>query len=164
MALRPIAGAPADAPIPDFPTGDPAPLDVRDSRLTHRPVEVPSAPPPARRSGPIELRGDGDSTITFRCYPEVPAINRASMTVSIAGEIILDLATDKAKAFLLALRDGDPPIVAADSRTGSRVEFANAADGPGFTVSGPRTARRFNAGGDFDVKAMAADLLAELGP
>ena len=79
----------------------------------------------------------------------------------------LDLATDEAKAFLLALRDGNSPIVIADSRTAFQVEFVIAEDGPTFTVSRPgqeRTSRRFNAGWSCDVKAMAAQLLADLGP
>ena len=99
------------------------------------------------------------------------------MTISITGEPTgdgstrmmphLDLATDEAKAFLLALRDGDSPIVIADSRTAFQVEFAIAEDGPTFTVSKPgqeHTLRRFNAGWSYDVKAMAAHLLADLGP
>ena len=99
------------------------------------------------------------------------------MTISITGEPTgdgsprtmphLDLATDEAKAFLLALRDGDSPIVIADSRTAFQVEFAIAEDGPTFTVSKPgqeATVRRFNAGWSYDVKAMAAHLLADLGP
>jgi hypothetical protein len=59
--------------------------------------------------------------------PEIPAINRSSMTISITGEPTgdyhpqmmphLDLATDEAKAFLLALHDGCSPIVIADSRS-----------------------------------------------
>jgi len=79
----------------------------------------------------------------------------------------LDLATDEAKAFLQALRDGDPPIVIADGRTAFQIEFAVAEDGPTFTVTRPgreRIARRFNAGWSYDVKAMAAQLLADLGP
>ncbi len=98
------------------------------------------------------------------------------MTISITGESTadaspqephLDLATDEAKAFLLALRDGDSPIVIADSRTAFQLEFAIAEDGPTFTVSKPgqsHTARRFNAGRSYDAKAMAAHLLADLGP
>ena len=99
------------------------------------------------------------------------------MTISITGEPTgddsprtmpdLDLATDEAKAFLLALRDGNSPIVIADSRTAFQVEFVIAEDGPTFTVSKPgqeRTVRRFNAGWSYDVKAMAAHLLADLGP
>jgi hypothetical protein len=99
------------------------------------------------------------------------------MTISITGEPIrdyssrmmprLDLATDKAKAFLLALRDGESPIVVTDSESGIRVEFAIAEDGPTFTVSKPdqeRTVRRFNAGPSYDVKTMAEHLLADLGP
>jgi hypothetical protein len=99
------------------------------------------------------------------------------MTISIAGEPTgaycpqmiphLELPTDKAKAFLLALRDGDSPIVIADSRNAFQVEFAIAEDGPTFTVSKPgqeRTSRRFNAGWSYDVKTMAAHLLADLGP
>jgi hypothetical protein len=99
------------------------------------------------------------------------------MTISITGEPTgdyspqtmphLDLATDEAKAFLLALRDGDSPIVIADSRTTFQVEFTIAEDGPTFTVSKPgqeHTSRRFNAGWSYDVKAMAAHLLADLGP
>jgi hypothetical protein len=98
------------------------------------------------------------------------------MTISITGEPTgdhspqmphLDLATDQAKAFLLALRDGDLPTVIADSRTPFQVEFAIAEDGPTFTVSKPGrdpTARRFNVGWSYDVKAMAAHLLADLGP
>jgi hypothetical protein len=99
------------------------------------------------------------------------------MTISITGEPAgdyspqmmphLDLATDEAKEFLLALRDGDSPIVIADSRTAVELEFALAEDGPTFTVSKPgqeHTARRFNDGWSYDVKAMAAHLLADLGP
>jgi hypothetical protein len=99
------------------------------------------------------------------------------MTISITGEPAgdyspqtmphLDLAPDKAKAFLLALRDGGSPIVIADSRSAFRLEFAITEDGPVFTVSKPgqeRTFRKFNAGPSFDVKAMAAHLLADLGP
>ncbi len=187
MTLKPIPGAPSDAPIPEFPTGEPGPLVEPASRLTRRPVEpLPtSLPPPdpspalspARRPGPVEIRGDDDSTLTFRCIPEVPAINRASMTISITGKPTgdhavqmmpnLDLATDEAKAFLLALRDGVAPIVIADSRTAFQVEFAIAEDGPAFTVSKSgqeRAVRRFNAGRNYDVKAMAAHLLADLGP
>jgi hypothetical protein len=98
------------------------------------------------------------------------------MTISITGESTadaspqkphLDLATDEAKAFLLALRDGDSPIVITDSRTAFQLEFAIAKDGPTFTLSKPgqaHTARRFNAGQNYDVKAMASHLLADLGP
>src|ERR1700704_5628931 len=136
MTLKPIPGAPIDAPIPDFPIGEPGPLVVPSSRVTHRPVEpLPfSLPPPAptptlspaRRPGPIEIRGSGNSALTFRCIAEVPAINRSSMTISITGEPTgddsirtmpyLDVATDEAKAFLLALRDGDSPIAITDGR------------------------------------------------
>ena len=187
MTLKPIPGAPIDAPIPDFPTSEPGPLVLPPSRFTRRPVEpLPvSLPPtalaralsPARRPGPIEIRGRGDGTLTFRCIPEVPAINRSSMTISITGEPTeddspqmrprLDLTTDEAKAFLLALHNGDSPIVITDSRSAFQLEFAIAEDGPTFTVSRPgqeRTARRFNAGRSYDVKAMAAQLLVNLGP
>jgi hypothetical protein len=187
MTPKPIPGAPIGAPIPDFPTGEPGPLVIPASRFTRRPREsapfsCPSpapllSPSPARRPGPVELRGGGDSTLTFRCIPEVPAINRSSMIISITGEPTgdastpmmtrLDLATDEAKAFLLALRDGDSPIIIADSQSGFQVEFAIAEDGPTFTVSKPgqqRTSLRFNAGWSYEVKAMAADLLADLGP
>lgn len=99
------------------------------------------------------------------------------MTISIDGEPTgdysprimphLDLTTDKAKAFLLALRDGSSSIAIADSRTGFHVEFVITGDGPTFTVSKPdqeRTVRQFTAGWGYDVKTMAEDLLAELGP
>jgi hypothetical protein len=99
------------------------------------------------------------------------------MTISITGEPTgdysaqmmphLDLATDEAKAFLLALRDGDSPIVIADSRSGFQVEFAITEDGPTFTVTKPgqeRASRRFYAGWSYDVKVTAAQLLADLGP
>jgi hypothetical protein len=100
------------------------------------------------------------------------------MTISITGEQIgdhspqtmmprLDLAIDEAKAFLLALRNDDSPIVIADSQTAFQIEFVIAEDGPTFTVSKPgqdHTAWRFNAGWSYDVKAMAALLLADLGP
>ena len=99
------------------------------------------------------------------------------MTISVTGEPAaeeptqvmphLDLATDEAKAFLLALRDGDSPIVIVDSRNAFQVEFAVTEDGPTFTVCKPgqrASVRRFNAGWSYDVKAMAAHLLAELGP
>jgi hypothetical protein len=183
MTLKPIPGAPIGAPIPDFPTGEPGPLVVPPSRFTRRPVAPlpPSLPPPSlsppRRPGPVEIRGDGDSILTFRVIPEIPAINRSSMTISIKSEPIgdhthqmmphIDLATDEAKAFLLALRAGDSPIVIADNRTAFQVEFAIAEDGPTFTVcklGQERTLRRFNAGWSYDVKAMAAHLLADLGP
>jgi hypothetical protein len=184
MTLKPIPGAPVGAPIPDFPTGEPGPLAVPASRFTRRPVwPLPPLPPPSpslsptRRPGPVEIRGSGDSTLTFRSIPEIPAINRSSMTISITGEPTgdyspqtmphLDLATDEAKAFLLALRDGGSPVVIADSRSAFQVEFAITEDGPTFTVSKPgqeRALRRFNAGWGYDVKAMAAHLLADLGP
>jgi hypothetical protein len=121
----------------------------------------------------VEIRGRGDSSLTFRVIPEVPAINRASMTISITGGLAgddsphLHLATDEAKAFLLALHNGESPIVVADGRATLQIEFAIAEDGPGFTVSKPgqeRTPLRFNAGRSYDMKAMAAHLLAELGP
>jgi hypothetical protein len=158
---------------------------VPASRFTHRPVEPlpfslpPSGPSlaPARRPGPIEIRGDGDSALTFRCIPEIPAINRSSMIISITGEPAgdyspqmmphLDLATDKAKAFLLALRDGGSPIVVADSRNAFQVEFVIAEHGPTFIVSKPgheRGLRRFDVGWSYDVKTMAEHLLADLGP
>jgi hypothetical protein len=185
MTLKPIPGAPTGAPIPDFPTGEPGPLVVPASRVTRRPVgtlpfSLPQPSPsllPARRPGPVEIRGSGNSTLTFRAIPEIPAINRSSMTISITGEPTgdfspqtmpyLDLAVDEAKAFLLALRDGDSPIVIADSRTAFQVEFAITEDGPTFTISRQdqeRTSRRFNAGWNYDVNAMAAHLLADLGP
>jgi hypothetical protein len=185
MTLKPIPGAPVGAPIPDFPTGKPSPLVVPASRHTRRPVEplpfAPASPAPplarARRPGPIEILGSGNSILTFRCIPEVPAINRSSMTISITGAPTgdastqmmphLDLATDEAKAFLLALRDGDSPIVIADRRTGFQVEFIIAEDGPTFTVGKPgqqHTSQRFNAGWSYDVKAMATHLLDDLGP
>jgi hypothetical protein len=79
----------------------------------------------------------------------------------------LDLATDEAKAFLLALCDGASPIAIADSRTAFQLEFVIAEDGPTFTVSKPgqeRTSRRFNAGWSYDVRAMATQLLVDIGP
>jgi hypothetical protein len=181
MTLKPIRGAPADAPNPDFPTGKPAPLVVPASRIARRTVELSPQPapslPPVRQPGPIEIGGSGDSALIFRCIAEVPAINRSSMTISITGEPTgsdatwaaphLELTTDEAKAFLRAVHDGHSPAVAVDSRSGFRVEFAIADDGPGFTVNLPDRAesfRRFNAGRSFDVKAMAAHLLADLGP
>jgi hypothetical protein len=187
MTLKPIPGAPIDAPIPDFPTGEPGPLVLPESRFTRRPVGplpfslTPSEPSPASsiawRPGPIDIRGAGDSTLTFRCIPEVPAINRSSMTISITGESTGDasppmlpqlyLAIEDAKAFLLALRNGESPIVIVDNRTAFQLEFEIVEGGPTFTVSKPgqvHTARRFNAGLSYDVKAMATHLLAELGP
>ena len=96
MTLKPIPGAPIDAPIPDFPTGEPGPLVVPASRFARRSAEfLPSSLPPpapmpslspARRPGPVKIGGDGDRTLTFRCIPEAPAINRSSMTISITGE------------------------------------------------------------------------------
>jgi hypothetical protein len=180
MTLKPIPGAPIGAPIPDFPIGEPGPLIAPESRFTRPPVEpVPASPlpAPARRPGPVDIRGSGTSTLTFRVIPEIPAINRSSMTISITGEPTgdyspqtmphLDLATDKAKAFLLALREGNSPIVITDSRNELQVEFIIAGDGPAFTVSKPgqeRSLRRFYVGWSYDVKAMAEDLLADLGP
>jgi hypothetical protein len=186
MTLKPIPGAPIGAPIPDFPTGEPGPLVVPASRFSPCPVEpfpfplLLPAPSPAlstRRPGPVEIRGSGDIALIFRPIPEIPAINRSSMTISITGEPTGDyspqmmphlyLATDKAKAFLLALRDRRTPIIVADSRSAFEVEFAITEDGPTFTVSKPgqeRTLRRFSGGRSYDVKAMAAHLLADLGP
>ena len=187
MTLNPIRGAPVGAPIPDFPTGEPAPLIVPASQATRRSVETASfsplppapspTPTPTRQPGQVEIRGSGDSTLTFRVIPELPTISRSSMTISITGERTgdyspqtmphLNLATDAARAFLLALRDGHSPIVIADSRTAFQLEFAIAEDGPTFTLRKPsqqHTARRFNAGWSYDVKAMAAHLLADLGP
>jgi hypothetical protein len=172
MTLKPIPGAPIDAPIPDFPTGEPGPLVVPASPLTRRSVEPP--PPalsPVRQPGPIEIRGDGDTILTFRVVPEVPAINRASMTISLTGDpgmmSQLDLATDEAKTFLQALRDGPWPIVVANGRAAFLLEFAITEDGPVFTISKPgqqHTARRFSVGWGYDVEALATRLLADLGP
>jgi hypothetical protein len=187
MTLKPIPGAPIDAPVPDFPTGEPGPLVLPVSRFTRAPVgpapltvtsSAPSATESAaRRPGPVEIRGDGDSILTFRCIPEVPAINRSSLTISITGEAPgehsaqrmpkLDLPIDEAKAFLLALHNGESPVVIADSRTAFQLEFAILEDGPTFTIGQlgqVRTSRRFNAGSSHDVKEMATHLLAELGP
>jgi hypothetical protein len=187
MTLRPIPGAPIDAPSPDFPAGEPGSLGLPEPRFARRPGKTPlfSLPPsaaaplpaPARRPGPVEIHDNGTGTLTFRCIPEVPAINRSSMTVSITGETAgdtsprapphLDLATDEAHAFLLALRDGGGPVVIADSRTGYQLEFAIADDGPVFTVTRPgqtHSVRRFALGLDTDAATMAAHLLAELGP
>jgi hypothetical protein len=78
-----------------------------------------------------------------------------------------DLPTDEARAFLLALRDNTSPVVIVDSRSRLQLEFAIVEDEPGFTVSGPgpeHSLRRFNLGRNYDVKGMAEDLLAELGP
>jgi hypothetical protein len=175
MTLKPIPGAPIGAPIPDFPTGKPSTQVLPASRCVDTlPLSLPSpALPPARRAGPVEIRGSVSSTLTFRCIPEIPAINRSSMVISVTGEPEgdpqmmphLDLATDKAKAFLLALRDGDSPIVVDDGSF--QVVFVIAEDGPAFTVSKlgrERASWRFNAGWSFDVKTMAAHLLADLGP
>ena len=180
MTLRPIPGAPSDAPIPDFPTVEPGPLVVPESRFTRRPAEsLPMVPPlpSVRRPGPVEIRGAGDSTLIFRCIPEIPAINRSSMTISIIGEPMedysrskmphLDLATDKAKAFLQALRDGSSPIAVTDGGTGFQVEFAIAEDGPVFIVSKrghDHISRRFKVGWTDDVKTLADHLLTDLGP
>jgi hypothetical protein len=172
MTLRPIPGAPIDAPIPDFPTGEPGPLIVPTFRVARSPVDpLPPALVPVRQPGPIGIRGDGDCILTFRVIPEVPAINRASMTIAITGDpgIVshLDLATDEARTFLLALRDGASPLVVASGRAAFLLEFAIAEDGPVFTVSKPgqkQTARRFSVGWGYDVEAMAAHLLAQLGP
>lgn len=182
MTLRPIPGAPVDAPIPDFPTGTPTSPVAPETQLAHRTVEplptavAPSSLSPTRPPGPVEIRGDGDSVLTFRVIPEVPAINRSSMTISVAGEPTaddrlrtipsLDLVTDEARALLQALRDATSPVVVGDSRSGFQIEFVVADDGPIFTVSKageePVT-RRFKAGCS-DVKAMAVHLLAVLGP
>jgi hypothetical protein len=150
-----------------------------ESRLTRPPVEVFPLPEvsPVRPPGPVDIRGSGDSTLTFRCIPEIPAISRSRMIISIIGEQTgdyspqamphVELATDKAKAFLLALRDGNRPIEVADNRSAFQVEFAVSEDGPTFTIRKPgqaRAFRKFNAGWSFDVKAMAAHLLADLGP
>ena len=168
MTLRPIPGAPVDAPIPDFPTGEPAPLALPESRSTSRPVDTqPTEAPQARRAGPVEIRGDDDCILTFRIIPEVPAINRSSMTISITGGARLDLAIDEARTFLRALRNGHAPLVIADGRAAFQLAFAIAEDGPSFTVGRPGeadTARRFSLGWGYDVEAMAANLLAELGP
>jgi hypothetical protein len=99
------------------------------------------------------------------------------MTISITGEATgeysprsmphVELATDEARAFLLALCDRGPATVIADNRSGVRVEFAVTETGPEFAVSKAgqeHSLRRFNAGRSFDLTAMAANLLADLGP
>jgi hypothetical protein len=181
MTLRPIPGAPIDAPIPDFPTGEPHPLVMPISQHTRRSVErLPFSDPtpePIRRPGPVSIRGTGNIALIFRCIPEIPAINRSSMTISITGEATgdysprlmphVELATDEAKAFLLALCDRQPATVVADSRSGIRVEFAVTEEGPEFVVSKQgqdHSVLRFNVGWNFDLAAMAANLLADLGP
>ncbi|HEY1933853.1 MAG TPA: hypothetical protein VGG99_17705 [Acetobacteraceae bacterium] len=183
MTLKPIQGAPPGAPIPDFPSGEAGPLVLPASRRSNSPGEVvlpslpPAVPSPATPRGPVEIRGTGNTILTFRVIPEVPAINRSSMIISIIGEPNgdyspqtmphFDLTTDAAKAFLRALRDRDSSVVTADNRTRLQIEFVIAEDGPAFTISKPgqeHTVRRFNLGQSYDVKEMAARLLAELGP
>jgi hypothetical protein len=134
---------------------------------------------PAWKPGPVEIRGDDDCALIFRVIPEVPAINRSSMIISVTGEPAaddpaqtmpcVDLTTDEARAFLLALRDGTLPVVVGDSRSGVQIEFRVADDGPTFTVSGSGQEqhvrrRRFKVGGSHDVTLMAVHLLAVLGP
>src|SRR5271157_3263334 len=89
------------------------------------------------------------------------------MTISITGEPTgdyspqmmphVDLATDEAKAFLLASCDGDSPVDIADSRTAFQVESAIAArfgrwfsiraSAPGFRRVGVGCAAGFAAVG-----------------
>lgn len=186
MTLKPIQGAPIGARIPDFPTGKPESLAVPASCSRRgpvaplefsRPLPAPAdSPLPATRPGPVEIRGSDNSTLTFRSIPEIPAINRSSMIISITDEpteccslrrtLHLHLTTGEAGAFLRALGAGNSSVIAADSRSGLQIEFAMAKDGPTFTVSEPGldgTSRRFNAGWSYDVKPMAASLLADLG-
>lgn len=79
----------------------------------------------------------------------------------------MNLATDDAKAFLLALRAGHVPPLIANGVGAFQVEVSFADDGPAFIVSKPGQpggSRRFNMGRGYDVKAMAERLLADLGP
>jgi hypothetical protein len=55
-------------------------LRTKLDRLQRKPGERPDDP------GPVEFRGTGDLTLTFRCIPALPAINRPSMIISITGD------------------------------------------------------------------------------
>ena len=185
MTLRPIAGAPGDAPIPDFPSGQPGSIGEFAPRRRGGtsaafslppPVEPGTAAPPRRpEPGPVEIRGDDGIALVYRVFPEVPAICRASMTVSLAGETtglfarrgpLLDLTGEEAKAFLRAVRDGEAPATFADSRSGFQVEFLAGQEGPVFIVGKAGDAnsrRRFSVPVDV-VAEMVTSLLDDLGP
>ena len=79
MTLKPIPGAPMDAPVPDFPTGEPGPLVVPASRFTRRPVSpLPPLPPPSPSLAPARRPGAGRNSRQRQQQPHIPMHSRGT--------------------------------------------------------------------------------------
>jgi hypothetical protein len=172
MALKPIPGAPPGAPNPSFPVGQ-ADAHARPSAEAVS-VDQPSLPPTRQRYTPIDISG-GSVRLTFRIIPEQPAIARASLIVQVidvrssAPHAIgfLRMSASKARTFLTDLLDDSRPVVATGDEDGDvQIEYDTMETGPVLIArnTGEReTYHRWIIDGDIDLKAMAGELLADLG-
>jgi hypothetical protein len=175
MTLAPIRGAPPGAPNPDFPVEE---YRVTSTLSTSAPAagEPPANSPVRQPYTPIVVRGSG-IVLTFRVIPEQPAIARASMTVHIVADAMglssantlgyLRMSAANARTFLTDMGNGRSPIVAAGDEDGTvRIEFEVTETGMIMSVCSlderPASHRCIIDRG-FDLKALANELLADLG-
>jgi len=169
--LKPIPGSPAGAPIPDFPTDNPADRPVKQA-------EPPPMPEPqVRARQPTDISGPDGRTLQFRVLPEIPAITRASMTISVVAETVgaasprlvadIKMSADRARTFLLGLREGRAVSAVDDRDFTMRIEFTTADDVVAFIIGkriDANAVQRFTPNPSDDLKAMADQLFADLGP
>jgi hypothetical protein len=175
MTLAPIRGAPAGAPIPDFPVDKPKVEPAQPSAAAAS--GDPAREFPVRQAfAPFEIRDSG-IVLTFRVVPELPAIARASMIVHLSADMagptssnmlgFLRMSAANARAFLTDLRDGHSPIVAQGDEDGTmQIECENTATGPVMRVSQSGQQYTLHRGISdlaFDLKSIADELLADLG-
>jgi hypothetical protein len=124
-----------------------------------------------QRYTPVDISGGG-ITVTFSVIPELPAISRASLTVQVVADTValgfLRMSAPNARVFLTELRDGRSPIVAEGDEGGTvEIDCVITDVGPVFLVRKPgerHTLHRRVIGPDFDLKTLADELLADLGP
>jgi hypothetical protein len=166
--LKPIPGAPVGAPVPDFPMGNP----------TDRPATQAEPPPTPERADrarrPTDISGRDGRTLQFRVSPEIPAITRASLSISVvagaaAPRTLTDIkmSADRARTFLQGLREGQPVVAVDDRDFTIQIEFTVADEVAAFIIGkrGDASAQqRFTPNPSNDLKAMADQLLADLGP
>ncbi len=175
MTFAPIRGAPPGAPIPDFPIEEPKAKPVRPTAAPAS-GDLPHASPRRQPHTPIEIGGDGNS-LTFRVIAEIPAIMRPSMTIHVNVDTsepaashtlgFIRMSAANARELLSNLRDGRSPIVATGDEDGTvQIEFGSTAVGLVVSVhelGQPHALRRWVVGRSFDIKAVANELLADLG-
>jgi hypothetical protein len=175
MTLAPIRGAPPGAYVPAFPAEE---RKAVPAQLTATPGsdDLPQISPLRQRHTPIEIDGGGIK-LRFRVMPEIPAICRASMTIHVvAGQGgssstdtvgFLRMSAANARAFLTDLQNGRSPTAATGDEDGTvEIECEMTEAGPVFSVRKPvqRDAlHRCIINQSFDMKAIANELLADLG-